>query len=339
MRALLSLSLVAAIGGCSNSVDSLVVVDITADAPLNGVSAFAVTAAVTATSKTSSFRVSPPGGAATFDVDGAGQTFGIDLPKGITGALHVHVDAVDNMDTVLASGDGDTTIKAGSRVDLPLTLMVSTVGNDLGDGSGSDMGPTTGGPVLAIDRTSQTFGNVTVNQSSAAVAVTVTNRGDRQTSAISFTPLGANLDQFALNSDCGAVLMPNQSCHVNATFKPTSAGDKHAHFVVAATMGGMVAADLSGTGTPPGTAHRSAPLRRRTAIAAPRSSARPARQSLPTRSRTSARPRPAHQRCRRAIRRSSLRRAVRRRCSRTTLAPSRCSSRPRIEASRPRPCR
>jgi hypothetical protein len=107
--------------------------------------------------------------------------------------------------------------------------------------------------MLAIDRTSQTFGNVTVNQSSAAVAITVTNHGDRQTSAITFTPSGANLDQFALNSDCGAVLMPNQSCHVNATFKPTSAGDKHAHFVVAATMGGMVAADLSGTGTPPGT--------------------------------------------------------------------------------------
>ena len=251
MRALLSVSLVAAIGGCSNSVDSLVVVDITADAPLPGVSSFAVTA--TATSKTATFRVSPPDGAATFDVDGAGQTFGIDLPKGIVGPLHVHVDANDGMDTVLASGDGDTTIKAGARVDLPLTLMVSAAGNDLGDGSGGDMGPATGGPMLAIDRTSQTFGNVTVNQSSAAVAITVTNHGDQQTSAITFAPSGANLDQFALNSDCGAVLMPNQSCHVNATFKPTSAGDKHAHFVVAAAMGGMVAADLSGTGTPPGT--------------------------------------------------------------------------------------
>ena len=253
MRALLSLSLVAAIGGCSNSVDSLVVVDITADAPLSGVSAFAVTATAMATNKTATFRVSPPGGAATFDVDGAGQTFGIDLPKGITGPLHVHVDADDSMDTVLARGDGDTTVKAGARVDLPLTLNVSAAGNDMGDGSGGDMGPATGGPMLAIDRTSQTFGNVTVNQSSAAVAITVTNRGDQQTSAIMFTPSGANLDQFALNSDCGAVLMPNQSCHVNATFKPTSAGDKHAHFVVAATMGGMVAADLSGTGTPPGT--------------------------------------------------------------------------------------
>ena len=85
------------------------------------------------------------------------------------------------------------------------------------------------------------------------MAITVTNKGNQPTSAITFTPSGANLNQFGLNSDCGAVLMPNQSCHVNATFKPTAAGDKHAHFVVTAAMGGMVAADMSGTATPPGT--------------------------------------------------------------------------------------
>ena len=93
MRTLALLTLAAAIGGCANSVDSLVVVDITADQPLGSVSAFAVTA--TAGSRVASFRVTPPGGAATFDVDGSGQSFGIDLPKGVSGALHVHVDALD----------------------------------------------------------------------------------------------------------------------------------------------------------------------------------------------------------------------------------------------------
>ena len=227
MRTAFAWILVAGLVGCSNSVDSLVVVQVTSDAPVDGVAAFAV--AVTANSKTASFRITPPGGAATFDLGAAGQSFGIDLPKGISGPLHVHVDAVDASASTLAAGDGDTTIKAGSRVDLPLKLLLNggpPATDDMGTDGGSDMGPSSDGPVLAIDRTSQTFGKVTVNQSSAAVAIAVKNNGGQPSSAITFTPSGANLDQFVLNSDCGAILLPGQSCHVNATFKPTTAGDK-----------------------------------------------------------------------------------------------------------------
>lgn len=252
MRTIVVAALALVAAGCSNQTDSLVVVDVNADAPLTGVASLAVTATA---GKTVSFTINPPAGVSEIDINPSTQTFGIDLPKGITGSIHVHVDAIAGDTSVMASGEADTNIKAGRRADLPLMLISTNPESDMGNdlGGGPDMAPMPGAPVLMIDRTKQAFGNVTVGHTSATVDVVITNTGETPTSALTFTPSGASLDQFSLTSDCGAALMPNATCKVTTSFAPTSTGDKSAHFDLTAAMGGTVGADVTGTGTPQGT--------------------------------------------------------------------------------------
>ena len=254
-RALYALALSVAVVGCADG-PSLVVVDVSADAPLDGVSAFAVQ--VDAGGKHASYSIAAPSG--SLSLDPATQSFGIDLPKGMSGTISVSVDAVDDLSNVLASGSGSAAIKPGSRVDLPLTLaVVGAIGDDLGappdlGGSvGGDMALPVAGPMLTVDRTTQKFGAVTVGKTSNSVMIKVTNTGDQPSSALAFATSGANLDQFTLTNGCSGTLAAGASCAVTAQFAPTAAGDKAAHFDVSATMGGSVGVDVSGTGEPPGT--------------------------------------------------------------------------------------
>lgn len=256
MRRSIALSLLLALAGCGDG-PSLVVVDVSADAPLDGVHAFAVQ--VDAGGKHAAYTIDAPAGA--LSLDPATQSFGIDLPKGMSGTIDVAVDAVDDMGNVLASGSGSAAIKPSGRVDLPLMLAVVgvTPGDDLG--GPPDLGGTTpgdmthplAGPMLTVDRTTQKFGSVTVSKTSNSVMIQVTNGGDSPTSALTFTPSGTNLDQFTLTNGCSGTLAAGASCAVTAEFAPTSTGDKSAHFTVAATMGGSVGVDVSGTGEPQGT--------------------------------------------------------------------------------------
>jgi hypothetical protein len=255
-RALVTLALVVAAAGCGAG-PSLVVVDVSADAPLDGVSAFAVQ--VDAGGKHASYNIAAPSG--SLSLDPATQSFGIDLPKGMTGTISVSVDAVDATSNVLASGSASAPIKASGRLDLPLMLaVVGASGNDLGappDLVGSvaagDMALPVAAAMLTVDRATQKFGSVTVGKSSNPVMIKVTNTGDLPSSALAFATSGANLDQFMLTNGCSGTLAAGASCAVTAEFAPTAAGDKAAHFDVSATTGGSVGVDVSGTGEPPGT--------------------------------------------------------------------------------------
>ncbi|MCU1279651.1 MAG: low-density lipoprotein receptor repeat protein [bacterium] len=254
MRASIILALALLAAGCGNGV-SLVVVDVTADAPLDGVAAFAVQASIGG--KSAAFDVNAPSG--SFSVNPSTQTFGIDVPKGTTGTIDLTINAVDDQGKVLASGTGSGTIRAGGRADVPVELMVvGATGDDLGStsldlaGAIGDMALPSTAPMLAADRTVQMFGAVTVTKSSNAVMIKITNAGDMTTGTLTFQTSGANLDQFTITNGCSGTLAPNASCSVTAQFIPTATGNKAAHFDVSASPGGSVGVDLSGTGQPPG---------------------------------------------------------------------------------------
>ena len=258
MRAslLLACLFVVGAGGCGNG-PSLVVVDVSADMPLDGVTVFSVQAV--AGGKTATFTIDAPSG--SFSLNPSTQTFGIDLPKGTTGVISVSIDALDATGGTVASGSGSATVKPGSRTDLPLELTVAGgVGNDLGTtpdlgggGGGNDLALPASGPMLTIDRTSQMFGLVTVSHLSNTVMIKVTNSGDSATDALMFAPSGTNLDQFMLSNGCTGTLAAGVSCSITAQFAPTASGMKTAHVDVSAGQGGSVGVDLSGTGTPQGT--------------------------------------------------------------------------------------
>lgn len=246
------------LAACGNG-PSLVVVTVSATAPLDGVAALAVQ--VSAGGRTSSFPIDAPGG--SLALDPGTQTFGIDLPKGMTGAIGVTVDANDAAGTVVASGNGTGSIKPGGRADVAVELAVAVqdpfdlagggTPDDLGVGvMPGDMALSSTAAMLASDRATQAFGSVTVGKGSNAVMIKVTNGGDTPSGTLSFTPSGANLAEFALTNGCTGTLAPNASCYVTAQFNPASAGAKSARFLVAATPGGSVGVDLTGTGEPPG---------------------------------------------------------------------------------------
>ncbi len=252
MRVATFFAIALALTGCANG-PSLMVVDVSADAPLDNVATLSVLASVG--TRSSTFSITP---ASSIGFE-SGQSFGIDLPKDMSGTLKVHVDAVDGSGNILASGDGSAPIKSSGRANLAVTLSVLG-GADLGGSDGStDLGqpgdlalPPTG-PVLTSDRTTQMFGSVTVGKMSNSVMIKVTNSGQTATDALMFATSGANVDQFSITNGCTSTLAPNASCYVTTLFAPTAMGDKAAHFDVSSTTGGTVGVDLSGTGTPPGT--------------------------------------------------------------------------------------
>src|SRR5207237_7919571 len=76
----------------------------------------------------------------------------------------------------------------------------------------------------SVSPSSLGFGGVTINATSSAMAVTVTNTGN---SAIANLTYGFSPAQFsraagAAAGDCGANLAVGASCTVNVVFKPTT---------------------------------------------------------------------------------------------------------------------
>jgi hypothetical protein len=122
--------------GCNNA-DALVVVSVDANPMLTGITALHTKATVG--TQTVEFDVRPASGAASITIPPE-LTFGIDVPhKTLGNMISIHVDAMSGTD-VLGSADGSTSISAGHRADVSLTIG-APMGTDMGsDDGGSDMG-------------------------------------------------------------------------------------------------------------------------------------------------------------------------------------------------------
>ena len=105
------------------------VVSVDADAQLNDVATLHARATVGATTR--EFDVHPTTGGA-LSIPPA-QTFGIDLPHGMTGSLALHVDALDSSGAITASGDGSGAHQRGARADVLDRLAVGAVGDSGGE--------------------------------------------------------------------------------------------------------------------------------------------------------------------------------------------------------------
>jgi hypothetical protein len=210
--------------------------------------------------RTREFDVHPTAGA-TLSIPPA-QTFGIDLPRSMNGTLGLHVDALDSSAATVASGDGSGAIRVGARADIALRLAETGGSADMGDDGGTttaaDMALPAGDMVvippamLTIDKTTQSFGDITVGKTSTQASFLVTNGGGMPTSVAVLTTGGANVAEFSIDTDCGPSLAPGGRCHVTATLSPTSAGMKMATFTVAAAQGGSVGGTLTANALTPG---------------------------------------------------------------------------------------
>jgi hypothetical protein len=110
------------------------------------------------------------------------------------------------------------------------------------------------GPVAAFFPASQSFGSITVGQSSNSRLVTLTNTGDQALSVNAIGLAGTNPSDFLVTPSCSVptILSLNATCTVSVVFSPTAAGTRQANLTATDNApGSPQAMVLSGTGASP----------------------------------------------------------------------------------------
>jgi hypothetical protein len=106
-------------------------------------------------------------------------------------------------------------------------------------------GASSGGTALSASPSSESFGSTTVDSTSSAQPVTVTNPGS---SAVSMSSIGVT-GPFSESNNCGTSLAAGASCTVSVSFAPTAAGAATGTLSVnSSAPGSPLTVALSGTG-------------------------------------------------------------------------------------------
>ena len=168
-----------------------------------------------------------------------------------------------NVTSVAVSGDYSqtnvcgNTLGPGSSCTIQVTFRPGATGTRTGTLSVTDDAPgspqtaaLTGtgvsGPAVSLGPGSLNFGSVTVGQSSAPRAVTVTNTGG---SPLNITSVAVSGD-YSRTSGCGSTLAAGANCTVQVTFTPTATGTRTGTLSVTDDApGSPQTAALTGQGT------------------------------------------------------------------------------------------
>ncbi len=106
-------------------------------------------------------------------------------------------------------------------------------------------------PVASLSPASLGFANQTVNTTSAASTITLSNTGNASLTGIAISIAGANPTDFAQTNTCGTTLAASASCTISITFTPASVASFTATLSVADNASGSPQmAALIGLGTP-----------------------------------------------------------------------------------------
>ncbi len=203
-------------------------------------------------------------GSVTLGTMGDPVAFTVTNPgPGTSGILTVSFTGADRTEFVAAPGGCGSALAAGQSCTVNVRLNPTTAGMKAanlvvsGASVNSATAMLTGSGVAAaalkIDPPMPAFGMVAVGAMSMAQTFTVTNGGGAATGMITTALAGAGMADFELGMNtCGAALAPMNTCTIQLTFKPISAGAKTASLTVSAAPGGMATASLSGVATAPG---------------------------------------------------------------------------------------
>lgn len=105
------------------------------------------------------------------------------------------------------------------------------------------------GPLASLSTTNMGFGNQTVNTSSAAQGVTLSNTGTAPLNISSIVMGGANGSEFTQTNTCGTTVAAGANCTITVTFQPTATGSRIAALTITDNAPGSPrTVTLSGTG-------------------------------------------------------------------------------------------
>jgi phosphatidylethanolamine-binding protein (PEBP) family uncharacterized protein len=96
------------------------------------------------------------------------------------------------------------------------------------------------------------FGNQTINTTSAAQTVTLTNSGNAALSIAGISVTGTNAGDFVQTNACGSSLAAGASCMIGVTFTPPATGTRAGTLTItdnSGTAGSTQTVSLGGTGT------------------------------------------------------------------------------------------
>jgi trimeric autotransporter adhesin len=139
---------------------------------------------------------------------------------------------------------------SGSR-----TASVSITDNGTGSPQAVSLSGTGAVPTVSLSPATLSFGNQTVNTTSAAQGTTLTNNGPGALTITSVGITGTNAGDYAQTNNCPlspATLAVAGTCTISVTFKPTASGSRTASVSIADNgTGSPQTMSLSGTGAVP----------------------------------------------------------------------------------------
>ncbi len=151
------------------------------------------------------------------------------------------------------------TLTAGQSCSIYVTFSPSSTGNYLGTLTVTDTAsssPQTASlsgngiaPQAMLSSNAITFPSTTVNTTTSAYSVTLSNPGSATLNISGITLGGTNASNFAETTTCGATLAVNASCTISATFSPTAATSYSGTITVTTNAGGAQSISLTGTGS------------------------------------------------------------------------------------------
>lgn len=116
--------------------------------------------------------------------------------------------------------------------------------------TGSGVAPTPTAPAATLSAVALDFGMLSLNTSSTARTVKLTNSGNAPLSVTGWSLSGANPGDFTQSSTCppGSTINPGATCDVSVRFTPTATGTRLATVTLASNAAGSPAVELKGVG-------------------------------------------------------------------------------------------
>jgi hypothetical protein len=105
-------------------------------------------------------------------------------------------------------------------------------------------------PTFTLSASTLSFGSVSVNASSAASSITVTNSSAVALTGLAVNLTGANASDFVQTKTCSATIAPAAICSTSVTFKPSTGAAEQAALAVSVSGATTQTVTLTGTGVP-----------------------------------------------------------------------------------------
>ena len=169
---------------------------------------------------------------------------------GRTDGAGIALDTASPPNMYLTGGTGSSSATFGTSI-----AAFQTTFGGIQDAFVTKFTPASAAGAVSVAPTSLAFGSQTVNTTSAAQTVTLTNGANAALTINSISFSGANGSDFSETNNCPATLANGAACTISVTFTPTTTAAESATLIISDNNGASLqqSVTLTGSGTASGT--------------------------------------------------------------------------------------